>query len=365
MHAGDFIVSVQIKLNIGTKSMNYKEILQAIVDRGIPKQPVRGTEKVENGTIGLFCENFRHDMSQGFPLTTLRQVPWKSLRIELEGFIKGVTSKEWYQSQGCNFWNEWANPIEAAKLIGKELPNDIIFDGDKFYCKDLSGNKTQADYTVFDKKDAQFFTDDLGPIYGYQWRHFDQHYGEYKSWPVGEPNAGGEYQWDDNTNGITVGTDQLKSVVDQLKKGPYDRRMVVSAWNPNQMYMMALPSCHVLWNVVVYGNKLNLVWFQRSCDASHGVPANIASYGLLLLLLCEESGLVPGELVGVLSDCHLYENTIPSVRILLEREEKELPTVKIKRKPDGSFSIFDWKYDEVELIGYNPHPKVNMGAVTV
>jgi len=334
--------------------MNYKEILQAIVDRGVPKQPVRGTEKVENGTIGLFCENFRHDMSQGFPLTTLRQVPWKSLRIELEGFIKGITSKAWYQNQGCNFWNEWANPLEVKRFYEKNYTEHVK---DDWVDEDPYMSFEQA------KKYIQMSVDDLGPIYGYQWRQFGQQYGPVEAQYTSVYTE--HYEYAEAMNGLLDGVDQLKSLVDQLKTNPYDRRMVISAWNPNQQQMMALPSCHVLWNVVVYGNKLNLVWFQRSCDASHGVPANIASYGLLLLLLCEESGLVPGELVGILSDCHLYDNTIPSVKILLEREEKELPQVKIKRKPDGSFSIFDWTWKDVETIGYNPHPKVNMGDVTV
>jgi thymidylate synthase len=141
--------------------------------------------------------------------------------------------------------------------------------------------------------------------------------------------------------------------------------MVCSAWNPNQMHLMALPPCHYSWGVVVYGDKLNLHWNQRSVDSSHGLPCNIASYGLLMMLLCEESGLQPGELVGKLEDCHLYDNTIGPMQELVSREEKELPQMKIKRKTDGKFSIFDWEYTDVELIGYDPHPAINVGAVTV
>jgi thymidylate synthase len=131
------------------------------------------------------------------------------------------------------------------------------------------------------------------------------------------------------------------------------------------MHMMALPPCHWGFNVVVYGGRLNLVWHQRSADLLLGVGANIASYGLLLLLLAEEAGLKPGELVGTLADCHIYCNLLDNARELVKREENTLPTVKIKRKNDGSFSIFDWTWDDVELIGYDPHPAINMGSVTV
>jgi len=318
--------------------MNYKEILENILKNGIPKQSVRFDSNnnpipVENGTIGTFCEIFRHDMSQGFPLTTLRKMPFKSMCVELEGFIKGVTDKRWYQERGCKFWDEWANPQHVNEI-------------------------TEVKNNPESKNEHQKLTHDLGPIYGYQWRKFNK---EYKDGTIGNQKAWFPY----DNGGDEKGTDQLRSIVDKLKTNPYDRRMVCSAWNPNQIHLMALPSCHVLHQVVVYGNKLNLTWFQRSCDSTHGVPNNIASYALLLMLYCEESGLEPGELVGVLSDCHVYENTIEAAKELVSRQENKLPTIKIKRKNDGSFSIFEWTWDEVELIDYNPHPPIDMGKVTV
>lgn len=327
--------------------MNYKQILENILKNGTPKQPTRLANgnpiPVENGTIGTFCEIFRHDMSQGFPLTTLRKMPWRSLRVELEGFIKGITDKQWFASRGCNFWNEWSNPISAEEEFRKSEP------------------KGKVPYNLANKKQSQLMCDDLGPIYGYQWRNFGKQYGETPEHEVD--------QYDCVTfeliNGICDGFDQLKSIVDKLHNSPYDRRMICSTWNPNQESLQALPPCHYNWGVVVYGDKLNLHWDQRSVDSSHGLPTNIASYALLMMLLCEECGLKPGELVGKLADCHLYNNTIESVKTLLERDERLLPQVKIKRKSDGSFNIFDWTYDEVELIGYDPHPSVNMGEITV
>ena len=328
--------------------MNYLEIIRNVVKNGVPKQATRldsdgNVVPVENGTIGTFCEIFRHDMAQGFPLTTLRKMPWQSIRVELEGFIKGITDKEWFKSRKCNFWNEWSNPITAKVEFERSEPDGSV------------------PYTRANQKQAQELCDDLGPIYGYQWRQFGEQYGDIPTHEVHECDCVTFKELE----GISKGFDQLKSIVDKLKSNPYDRRMVCSAWNPNQMDMMALPPCHVLWNVVVYGNKLNLTWFQRSCDGTHGVPNNIASYGLLLMLLCEESSLEPGELVGILSDCHLYENTIESAKLMISREEKDLPIINIKRKEDGSFSIFDWEWNQVELVGYNPHPAINMGSVTV
>jgi thymidylate synthase len=328
--------------------MNYLEIVKNVVNNGVAKQATRydaagNVIPVENGTIGTFCEIFRHDMSTGFPLTTLRKMPWKSIRVELEGFIKGVTDKSWYKERGCNFWNEWANPVAVKKsAIKKEEELKNIHN-------DKSVVLTREAY-----KSVQLETNDLGPIYGYQWVSFGQTYDYGQSFN----------DLCSEETGLTDGFNQLKSIVDKLKTSPYDRRMVCSAWNPNQMHIAALPPCHWAWNVVVYGDKLNLIWHQRSCDLLLGVGANIASYGLLLMLLCKESGLKPGELVGTLADCHIYENHMEAAKQLIEREEKVLPQIEILDK-DGKFSIFDWEWKDVLLTNYNPHDKIDVGAVTV
>lgn len=347
--------------------MNYKEIIESVLANGVSKQATRyaadgSVIPVENGTIGTFCEIFRHDMAEGFPLTTLRKMPWKSIRVELEGFIKGITTKSWYQERGCKFWNEWANPHAVGlALLEKENGEALAAQ----LAVPIGGSEAKAKELY---KKVQAETDDLGPVYGAQWRKFDQQYGKIDmevdpNYPEGPD---GQVEWMEiNRNGVDEGVDQLKSIVEKLRSSPYDRRMVCSAWNPNQEHLMALPSCHVLHQVVVYGNKLNLTWFQRSVDSTHGLPSNIASYGLLMMLYCEESGLEPGELVGILSDCHLYENTLESARLMVERSESPLPKLEISRKSDGSFNIFDWTYDEVKLTGYDPHPAIDMGKVTV
>lgn len=325
--------------------MNYKEILLNVLNNGQPKAAVRFDSSgnvipVENGTIGTFCEIFRHNMSEGFPLSGMRKLPFKSTCVELEGFIKGITSKKWYQERGCKYWNEWANPVTTGVSHNVALHN-------------YANNSYEPKPNI---KNIQKETDDLGPIYGYQWRNFGQWYDDGQGYDYTE-----SYQKvGKNFNGIENGFDQLKSIVDKLKTNPYDRRMICSAWNPNQLNMMALPACHYSFTVVVYGDKLNLTWNQRSCDLILGVPQNIASYAVLQLLLCKESGLKPGELVGKLEDCHIYDNLLPKAKELAERDETPLPEVEILS--DG---IFDWDHTKISLTNYNPNGKIDMGAVTV
>lgn len=311
--------------------MNYQQILQNILLNGKRKRPQRNGENIAADTIGTFCEVFRHDMSEGFPLTTLRPIPWKSLRIELEGFIKGVTQKTWYQERGCKYWDHWADPT----LVNEKLTQWL-----KTECPDALPQEVEAK-----KKELHRSISYLGPIYGAQWRYF------------------GGY--------LTEAADQLKNIVEKLKSNPYDRRMVCSAWSPLQMHAMALPPCHWGFNVVVFEDRLNLVWHQRSVDVALGLPSNIASYALLLMLLAKTAKLRPGELVGTLADCHIYDNHIENVREMLKRDERPLPQVAIyppSNSEEGvgwQFDIFNWTYEQVDLIGYRPHPKIDMGEVFV
>lgn len=321
---------------------SYLDILKNVLENGTPKQPVRFNPDgepipVENGTIGTFCEIFRHDMSTGFPLLTTKKVAFKTICVELEGFIKGITDKQWYKDRKCNIWNEWANPVAVQEELSK-ISNqiDMIHEGNL-------GSDEQHDIPYPTKKEVQATLNDLGPIYGYQWRCFNKTY---------------KTQNEDDGDWSSY-TDQLKSIVYKLKENPYDRRMVCSAWNPNQIHMMALPPCHMMFNIVVYGNKLNLVWTQRSCDLFLGVPFNIASYAMFLLLLAHEANLEPGELVGELHDCHLYENQIEQAKLQLNRTPTELPTVELTHEG----SIFDWTYKDVVLTNYNPQSAIKAKVI--
>ncbi len=249
--------------------MNYLEIVKNVLTNGKPKQATRyapdgSVIQVENGTIGTFCEIFRHDMGQGFPLTTLRKMPWKSIRVELEGFIKGITDKKWFQDRNCKFWDEWCSPKAVSEyLTGPENGEDFA----KILAVPIGGSQAAADEVIKRIKRGGI---DLGPIYGSQWRNFGKHYIDHTNKDMVVEL---EHTFVSDCNGLMEGEDQLHSIVTKLHNSPYDRRMVCSAWNPNQEFLMALPPCHILFNVVVYGNKLNLTWFQRSCDLSHGVPA--------------------------------------------------------------------------------------------
>ena len=277
---------------------------------------------------------FEHNMSDGFPLVTTKQMGLRNIATELEFFLHGITDKKWLQDRNCHIWDEWANPVRVQQTY------DII-----------TGNKS----TLTDKEKQAIKNSvmdmerDLGPIYGFQWRHF-----------------GGEYQWDisridknptDNFNPQNPGVDQVKSAIDKLKNNPNDRRIIVSAWNPTAMSQMALPPCHMMHQLVVRDGTISLIWTQRSCDMFLGVPYNIASYALLLLLYAKESGLKPGTLKGELHDAHIYQNHIPQVRQQLKRTPYPLPTVEI---PNTNWrGMLNWSaQDGFVLKNYVHHAKL-------
>jgi thymidylate synthase len=176
---------------------------------------------------------------------------------------------------------------------------------------------------------------DLGPVYGHQWR----------SWP--------DYQ------GGTI--DQIQYVVDQLKNNPDSRRMIVSAWNVAEVNKMALPPCHTIFQFYVAGDRLSLQLYQRSADTFLGVPFNIASYALLLQMMAQVTGFKPGDFIHTTGDTHLYLNHLEQARLQLTREPHPLPTMKLN--PDVK-SIFDFQYEDFELVGYDPHPHIK-AAVSV
>lgn len=170
---------------------------------------------------------------------------------------------------------------------------------------------------------------ELGPVYGHQWR----------SWP-------------DYDGGVI---DQIQYVVDQLKTNPNSRRMIVSAWNVAEVNKMALPPCHTIFQFYVANDRLSLQLYQRSADTFLGVPFNIASYALLLQMMAQVTGYKPGEFIHTTGDTHLYLNHIEQAKLQLTREPRPLPVMKIN--PDVK-SIFDFQYEDFELVGYDPHPHI-------
>jgi thymidylate synthase len=285
-------------MNIETQ---YMETLARLLKDGVRTENRTGVD-----TFKLPPAMLQHDMNMGFPILTTKRVYLKGVSVELEGFIGGQTSKKWYQDRGCNIWDEWCNPQKVP------YGND---------------EETKA------KMKAE---DDLGPcIYGAAWRNFI------------DPTD----LTDDHRIG---GVDQLAKIVETLKTNPTDRRMICMAWNPLGLKYTALPPCHYAWQVTTRGNKLDLTYNIRSNDWFLGAPFNIASYGLLLLLLAKEVGFMPGILTAFITDLHLYENHIEQAGEQLSRVPRELPRIEFERW-DG---IFNWTHEDVKLIDYDPHPTI-------
>jgi thymidylate synthase len=278
----------------------------------IVKNVLKNGEKVDTRTgikaYTIAGSIFEHDMSKGFPLLTTKKTPFKLVASELEFFIKGITDKKWLQDKNNHIWDEWAKPQKAP------------------YGHDEISKKRMLEER------------DLGPIYGFEWRHFNAKYENY------------------DTDYSGKGIDQLKKVVETLKTNPRDRRMIVSAWNPEQFNEMALPPCHYAFQITVIGDKLNLLWNQRSVDTMLGLPFNIASYALLLHLLAKETGLKEGKLVGFLADVHIYENHVDGAREQLLRDPDKYPLAKIDT--ENWKSIFEWKSEDTKLINYQSYEKI-------
>lgn len=255
----------------------YLQLLNRILTEGVKKDDRTGT-----GTLSVFGNQMRFDLSDGFPLLTTKKLHLKSIIYELLWFLRGDTNIKYLKDHGVSIWDEWA---------------------------DANG--------------------ELGPVYGHQWR----------SWP--------------DYNGGTI--DQISAVIDQIKHHPESRRMIVSAWNVAEVPQMALPPCHCLFQFYVANGKLSLQLYQRSADTFLGVPFNIASYALLLMMVAQVTRLKPGEFIHTTGDTHLYLNHIEQAKLQLSREPRPLPTMRLN--PDVK-DIFSFKYEDFQLENYNPWPHI-------
>lgn len=302
--------------------VNYLSILKTVYLHGERKKNRTGID-----TFAIPPVTLTHDMSEGFPLLTTKRVPFKLIASELQFFIQGLTDKNWLTEENNHIWDEWARPSAVKDAMRKD-----------------GIDPDQADSNAV--KEYQKKVNDLGPIYGWQWRRFNHPVDESINIDrIADPNSS---------------CDQLAKIVETLKVNPNDRRMVCTAWNPLQLNDQALPPCHLMWIVNHINGKLHLQWTQRSCDMFLGVPFNLASYALLLHLLCRESGMEPGTVSGTLVDCHIYENHMKQVEIQLDRTPTKLPTIETK----SSKGIFDWNYTDTEVIGYEPQATIK-GDVAV
>lgn len=275
----------------------YLDILREVYEDGVWKNNRTGIR-----TKSISGAMFKHDMSKGFPILTSKQVFMRVAMVELEGFIKGIVSKKWYQERNCHIWDDWCNP--------QKVPY---------------GNDEETKRKMREE-------DDLGLIYSAQWNDFK------------DPNSD------------KPGINQIEYIIKELKENPDSRRMLCTAWNPLALEHQALPPCHYSWQVTVTDNKLNLFWNMRSWDIFLGGSFNIASYAMLLKLLAKETGYEEGILTGFFSDVHIYANQIEQVKLQLSRSNDlyPLPTCEI----NNFKSIYDWEYKDYTLVDYKHHSKI-------
>jgi thymidylate synthase len=297
---------------MNTLDNQYQALLERVLEYGTQKNDRTGT-----GTLSVFGGQFIHDMSEGFPLLTTKKMAIKTMMTELKWFLKGDTNIKYLVDNGCNIWNGDAYKAYEKYALANSYGVDIL-SMDEF----INEIKTNDEFA---KKWGE-----LGPIYGKQWR----------SWDV-------EYHFD-NKGSI----DQIANLINDLKNNPDSRRLMVSAWNVGELDGMTLPPCHYGFQCYVSEGKLSLMWNQRSVDTFLGLPFNIASYGTLLLLLCEETGYQPGMLIGNLGDIHIYNNHIDAVNEQLSRSSFELPIIEF-----SNVDILNGEFD-YKLNGYESHPSI-------
>jgi len=255
----------------------YLDLLAEVLERGAAKSDRTGT-----GTRSVFGRQMRFGLEERFPLLTTKKLHLKSIIVELLWFLRGDTNVRWLQERGVTIWDEWA---------------------------DENG--------------------ELGPVYGYQWRHWRT--------PDGRE------------------IDQIRQVLDSLRTRPDSRRHLVSAWNPADVDKMALPPCHALFQFYVAEGRLSCQMYQRSADLFLGVPFNIASYALLTLMLAQVTDLRPGEFVLTLGDAHLYLNHLEQAREQLGRAPRPFPRMRLNR---AVRDLFGFRYEDFTLEDYDPHPAI-------
>jgi len=239
----------------------YLDICEEVLTKGVKVRNRTGVDSIK-----IFGAMFKHDMGEGFPLLTTKKTAYKPVRSELEFFIKGYTDKRWLQDRGNHIWDEWCNPLKVSY-----------------------GHEEETRNAMFDERD-------LGPIYGFQWRHFGALYNGY------------------NVDYSGKGVDQLSNM----------------------------------------GKKLNLYWDQRSVDVPLGLPFNIASYATLLHLLAKEGDLEEGELIGHLGNTHIYVNQVEGIKEQLSRAPLDLSIIVT----ENFTNIFNWGYMDTKLVGYKSHPEI-------
>ncbi|AEV33921.1 thymidylate synthase [Owenweeksia hongkongensis DSM 17368] len=292
----------------------YHELMQRVLDEGVFKGDRTGT-----GTQSVFGHQMRFNLQDGFPLVTTKKVHLKSIIHELLWFLQGETNILYLVQNGVNIWNDW--PFQSYLR-----QNNLEEKYPKYSAEWKAKMKEFVEEVKADDDFAKKWGE-LGPVYGSQWRNFE-------------------------------GVDQISQLIEDIKNNPNSRRLLVSAWNPKDVPVMAksgLPPCHTLFQFYVAEGKLSCQLYQRSADIFLGVPFNIASYALLTMMVAQVCDLEYGDFVHTFGDAHLYSNHMEQTKEQLSREPRALPEMKIN--PEVK-SIFDFKIEDFELVNYDPYPAI-------
>jgi dihydrofolate reductase/thymidylate synthase len=286
--------------NMNNEEQQYLDCIKDILDNGIVRSDRTGT-----GTISKFGVQMRFSCRNGnFPLLTTKKVFWRGVAEELLWFLKGSTN--------------------AKELSDKKIH---IWDG--------NGSREFLDSRGLSHREEG----DLGPVYGFQWRHFGAEYGT---------------MHDDYTG---KGVDQLYQCIEKIKTNPTDRRIILTAWNPTDLNKMALPPCHMFCQFYVANGELSCQMYQRSADMGLGVPFNIASYSLLLVMMAQVCDLEPGDFVHTIGDAHVYSNHIDALKEQIQRKPKTFPKIEIN---PNVHNIDHFTFNDFKIIGYNPDAAIKM-----
>jgi thymidylate synthase len=381
---------------MNTIDKKYTDLLQDILDNGVTKQDRTGT-----GTLSVFGRQIRHKMSEGFPLLTTKKMYFKGIVTELLWFLRGDTNIKYLIDNNCHIWDGDAYKnylIEDSKVL-PNMSKEKMTEMDFRLSKEEFINKIKTD-DEFAKKWG-----DLGPIYGKQWRSWNEIYSDWEKFDGGGVDDGVELKLFAHKGLMTrkkiKGIDQIANLINDLKTNPDSRRLMVTAWNPSDLELSVLPPCHYGFQVYtrelsdderqkwvidnvdwvrnaedpkheankylyrgepkIYGDTvpkraISLMWHQRSCDFPLGIPANIMSYAILLMMLAKQVNMVPEELIGNFGDCHIYLNQIDGVKEQLTKEPYPLPSVKLSDKVVNDLS--EYTYQDIILENYQSHPKI-------
>lgn len=293
----------------------YHDLVRHVLDHGEEVSDRTGV-----GTRSVFGYQMRFNLQDGFPAVTTKKLAWNAVVGELLWFLEGST--------------------DERRLAELTYGKDVTEITDKQTIWTANADKQAKDLGYVNTE----FKKELGPVYGWQWRNF------------------GSSRWMRDSDDF--GTDQITWLLDEIKNNPDSRRLILSAWNPNQLDLMALPPCHTLVQFRVYNGKLNCQLYQRSADIGLGIPFNIASYSLLTHIFARETGLDVGDFVHTIGDAHIYNDHVDTLKIMLEREFFPLPTLKIsenfhlKEGLEDSFPINTRNCFSLE--GYQSHETLKM-----